>query len=54
MTFKWVRRHAVVEPGAAHRADVIAERATRPLSLAAGTLRNTRDAGAWVIRRVAG
>lgn len=50
----WVGRYAGVEPGAARRADVIAERATRPLSLAAGTLRNTRDAGAWVVGRVVG
>jgi hypothetical protein len=50
----WVRRHAGVEPAAARRADVIAERATRPLSLAAGTLRDTRDAGAWVVGRIVG
>jgi acetyl esterase/lipase len=40
----WVRRHATVEPAAPRRLDLIGERVTRPLSLHAGTLRNTRDA----------
>jgi 3-oxoadipate enol-lactonase len=40
----WVHRHPRVEPDAPRRLDVIGERATRPLALPAGTLRNARDA----------
>jgi 3-oxoadipate enol-lactonase len=47
---EWVRRHAGVEPAAPRREDVIGERLTRPLSLPAGTLRNTHDAASSVIR----
>jgi 3-oxoadipate enol-lactonase len=42
---EWVRRHAAAEPDPPRRVDVIGERLTRPFSLQAGTLRNTRDAG---------
>jgi 3-oxoadipate enol-lactonase len=41
---EWVRRHRGAEPPAPRRRDVAGERLTRPLSLPAGTLRNTRDA----------
>jgi 3-oxoadipate enol-lactonase len=40
----WVRRQAHVEPPAPRGRDVLTERATRPLALPAGTLRNTSDA----------
>jgi pimeloyl-ACP methyl ester carboxylesterase len=46
----WVQRHADCEPAAPRRHDAIGERLTRPFSLPAGTLRNTRDAGAVVAR----
>ena len=46
----WVRRHAAAEPAAPRRRDVIGERLTRPFSLPAGALRNTRDAAAAVAR----
>jgi pimeloyl-ACP methyl ester carboxylesterase len=46
----WVRRHAGADPGAPRRRDVIGERLTRPAALHAGTLRNTRDAAASVVR----
>ena len=49
---RWVQRHAAVEPAAPRRFDVVSERVTRPFSLHAGTLRNTRDAAAWVVRGV--
>ena len=41
---EWVRRHALVEPAAPRRLSVGGERLTRPFSLQAGALRNTRDA----------
>jgi pimeloyl-ACP methyl ester carboxylesterase len=41
---EWVRRHQGFEPPAPRRRDIVGERLTRPLSLHAGTLRNTRDA----------
>jgi pimeloyl-ACP methyl ester carboxylesterase len=47
----WVGRHAATEPASARRRDVVGERLTRPLSLHAGTLRNTRDAAVAVTRR---
>jgi 3-oxoadipate enol-lactonase len=43
----WVARHAGTQPPVARTRDVVRERATRPLSLHAGALRNTRD----VLRR---
>ena len=43
-------RHADREPAAPRRHDAIGERLTRPFSLPAGTLRNTRDATALVAR----
>ena len=47
----WVRRHARRRAGRAPRASTsIGERLTRPFSLHAGTLRNTRDAAASVAR----
>ena len=47
---EWTRRHAAVEPAAPQRLHVVSERLTRPFSLHAGTLRNTRDAAASVAR----
>lgn len=47
----WVARHAGAAPAEARRRDVVRERATRPFSLHAGGLRNTRDAAAWLLRR---
>jgi 3-oxoadipate enol-lactonase len=46
----WVRRQAHADPGAPTRGAVLAERATRPLALHTGTLRNTRDAALAVAR----
>ena len=46
----WVRRNAGVEPSTPGRLDVVGERLTRPFSLPAGALRNTRDAAASVAR----
>jgi hypothetical protein len=50
----WARRHATVEPAAARRGGVIGERIARPFSLHAGTLRNTRDATASMVRGIRG
>jgi hypothetical protein len=47
---EWVRRHQGSEPPAPRRRDVVGERLTRPFSLPAGTLRNTRDAVASIWR----
>ena len=47
----WVRRHTTVEPVAPRRRDLIGERVTRPFSLPAGTLRNTRQAAGSLGRR---
>jgi 3-oxoadipate enol-lactonase len=47
---QWVQRHAGIEPTAPSRLDVIGERLTRPFSLQAGTLRNTREVAAPVAR----
>jgi 3-oxoadipate enol-lactonase len=44
LLLEWVRRHADVRPAASRRLDAAGERLTRPFSLQAGTLRNTRDA----------
>jgi pimeloyl-ACP methyl ester carboxylesterase len=46
----WVARHADAAPSQASSADVIRERITRPWSLPAGALRNTRDAAALGLR----
>jgi pimeloyl-ACP methyl ester carboxylesterase len=51
---EWVRRHANVEPTAERRMDAVGERLTRPWSLPAGTLRNTRDAAKSIARRLGG
>jgi 3-oxoadipate enol-lactonase len=48
----WVRRHAGFEPASARRQGNIGERLTRPFSLPAGALRNTRDAAMSVARRL--
>lgn len=45
---QWVRCHASVESTAPRRLEVIGERLTRPFSLHAGALRNTRDAAASI------
>ena len=50
----WARRHTTVEPAAVRRVDVIGERIARPFCLHAGTLRNTRDATAPVVRGIRG
>jgi pimeloyl-ACP methyl ester carboxylesterase len=39
----WVQRHATAAPAPAQRREVVGERLTRPFSLAAGTVRNTRQ-----------
>ena len=50
LLIEWVRRHGSVEPAAPQPLDLIGERITRPLSLPAGTVRNTRDAAATLAR----
>ena len=50
LLIEWVRRHTTVEPPARQPLDLIGERITRPFSLPAGTLRNTRDAAATLAR----
>jgi pimeloyl-ACP methyl ester carboxylesterase len=47
----WVRRHAAAEPVAPSRRAIVGERVMRPLALPAGTLRNTRDVAALLLRR---
>ncbi len=47
----WVERHATIDPRPPRVVDVIGERVTRPLSLPAGTLRNSRDAASTIARR---
>ena len=50
----WMRRHATSSRPPPRRVDVIGERIARPFSLHAGTLRNTRDATAPMVRRIRG
>jgi 3-oxoadipate enol-lactonase len=46
----WVHRHADAEPTAPRPLEAVGERLTRPFSLPAGTLRNTRDGVARLTR----
>jgi pimeloyl-ACP methyl ester carboxylesterase len=46
----WVRRHSGAQTPPPRRCDALGERVTRPFSLQAGALRNTRDAAASVAR----
>jgi acetyl esterase/lipase len=46
----WVQRHADVEVATARRREVIGERLARPFSLLSGTVRNTAEAAALVVR----
>jgi 3-oxoadipate enol-lactonase len=50
----WVDAHAGSEPPTPSRLQRIGERVTRPLAIATGPLRNTRDAAALALRRFGG
>lgn len=54
MLVEWVGRHADCTPAPARWHDLAGERLTRPLALQAGTLRNTLDVVASVVRPLRG
>ncbi len=52
LLISWVKSHALLEPAAPRRLDLIGERITRPVSLPAGSLRNVGDAAGLLAGRL--